>query len=172
MWIGGLAVIGRTFPAHNFGKVMSVLSVTVAVGTSAGPVLSGILLEKGGYWVAWSSAFAVLVVDATLRLLMIERKPEESRSQSASLPSFSRHRLLASTDFTQQPRTSNPRTPPPVPTPNAPPYSRARSPPTPGDTSNPPRSPAARTQPRHRPQNKPASNTTATSFGNRASPPR
>ncbi|RAH68526.1 MFS transporter [Aspergillus aculeatinus CBS 121060] len=86
MWIGGLAVIGRTFPAHNFGKVMSVLSVTVAVGTSAGPVLSGILLEKGGYWVAWSSAFAVLVVDANLRLLMIERKPEESTTSHKQPP--------------------------------------------------------------------------------------
>ncbi|PYH47054.1 MFS general substrate transporter [Aspergillus saccharolyticus JOP 1030-1] len=83
MWIGGLAVIGRTFPASHFGRVMSVLSVTVAVGTSMGPVLSGIILENGGYWAAWSSAFVVLSVDASLRLLMIERPPQQPTPHKA-----------------------------------------------------------------------------------------
>lgn len=34
---------------------------------------AGILFEMGGYWLAWSSAFAIIVVDIVLRVLMIER---------------------------------------------------------------------------------------------------
>ncbi|RAL09380.1 vesicular amine transporter [Aspergillus homomorphus CBS 101889] len=86
MWIGGLAIISQTFPAQHFGKVMSVLSVTVAVGTSAGPVLSGILFEKGGYWIAWTSAFAVLLVDAVMRMLMIECKPAQPKPPQKQQP--------------------------------------------------------------------------------------
>ncbi|KAF7590848.1 hypothetical protein BBP40_002317 [Aspergillus hancockii] len=74
MWIAGLATVNDVIPSHHFGKVMGILSVAVSVGTSAGPVFAGILLERGGYWTAWSIPFALLLVDIAMRLLMVEPK--------------------------------------------------------------------------------------------------
>ncbi|XRM49191.1 hypothetical protein ABZX51_012070 [Aspergillus tubingensis] len=36
-------------------------------------MVAGILFELGGYWVAWSSAFIILILDIILRLLMLEK---------------------------------------------------------------------------------------------------
>lgn len=73
VWIGGLATINDVIPPEHFGKAMGILSVTIAAGSSAGPVFAGILFEKCGYWVAWSSTFAILFVDFLMRLVMVER---------------------------------------------------------------------------------------------------
>ena len=59
-------------PEH-LGKTYGVISLVVAAGTSAGPMVAGILFEVGGYWLAWSSAFAIILVDIVLRMLMLER---------------------------------------------------------------------------------------------------
>lgn len=72
MWIAGLAMITDIVPSHHFGQIMAFLSVAVCVGTSACPIIAGLLFEKCGYWAAWSSAFLLLFVDFVMRILMIE----------------------------------------------------------------------------------------------------
>lgn len=69
----GYATIADNVKQDNLGKTYGVISLVVAVGTSGGPMAAGILFEIGGYWLAWSSAFAIIVVDIVLRVLMIER---------------------------------------------------------------------------------------------------
>ncbi|KAE8393119.1 major facilitator superfamily domain-containing protein [Aspergillus alliaceus] len=73
IWTVGYATIADNVKQENLGKTYGVISLVVAAGTSAGPMAAGILFEMGGYWLAWSSAFAILVLDIILRVLMIEK---------------------------------------------------------------------------------------------------
>jgi MFS family permease len=73
IWTVGYATIADNVRQEHLGKTYGVISLVVAAGTSGGPMAAGILFEIGGYWLAWSSAFAILVVDIILRVLMIER---------------------------------------------------------------------------------------------------
>ncbi|KAF7589728.1 hypothetical protein BBP40_003926 [Aspergillus hancockii] len=73
IWTVGYATIADNVRQEHLGKTYGVISLVVACGTSGGPMAAGILFEIGGYWLAWSSAFAILVIDIVLRVLMIER---------------------------------------------------------------------------------------------------
>jgi MFS family permease len=59
------------------GKMYGIVTVAIAVGTSGGPLVAGVLFDLGGYWVAWSSVLLVVIFDVILRCLMIERLPND-----------------------------------------------------------------------------------------------
>ena len=88
IWVVGYATVADNVQKSNTGKTYSAISVAVAAGTSSGPMLSGVLFHVGGYWVAWSSAFAILLLDIVLRLLIIERPRAHSNlgETSCSIP--------------------------------------------------------------------------------------
>ncbi|KAE8148885.1 major facilitator superfamily domain-containing protein [Aspergillus avenaceus] len=73
IWTVGYATIADNVRQDNLGKTYGVISLVVAAGTSGGPMAAGILFAIGGYWLAWSSAFIILLIDIVLRVLMIER---------------------------------------------------------------------------------------------------
>ncbi|KAE8356112.1 major facilitator superfamily domain-containing protein [Aspergillus coremiiformis] len=73
IWTVGYATIADNVNQEHLGKTYGMISLVVSAGTSGGPMAAGILFEIGGYWLAWSSAFVILVVDIVLRALMIER---------------------------------------------------------------------------------------------------
>ena len=75
-WVVGYAMIADNVKLEHLGKTYGLVSTVVAVSTSAGPMLSGILFDLGGYWLAWSSAFMVIVLNIVLWLLMLERSKE------------------------------------------------------------------------------------------------
>lgn len=72
MWVVGYATIADSFDSTRLGVIYGIISVAAAVGLSAGPMVSGVLFKIGGYWTAWTSAFAILLVDIVLRFLMLE----------------------------------------------------------------------------------------------------
>lgn len=53
------------------------MTVAVGVGTSGGPLVADVLLDVGGYWVAWSSVLFVNAVNVIL-CLMLERSRDTS----------------------------------------------------------------------------------------------
>lgn len=65
--------------SEHMGKISGLTTTLTAAGTAAGPVLSGLLFELGGYWCAWKGAAAFLLVDIMMRLIMIEKsvKPQQ-----------------------------------------------------------------------------------------------
>ncbi|KAL4925395.1 major facilitator superfamily domain-containing protein [Aspergillus undulatus] len=73
LWIVGMATLAENVGAEHMGKITGLTSALTAAGTIAGPVLAGLLFGIGGYWVAWAGAAAFLVVDTTMRLLMVEK---------------------------------------------------------------------------------------------------
>ncbi|KAF5860190.1 hypothetical protein ETB97_001833 [Aspergillus alliaceus] len=61
--------------------VYAIVSMAIGAGTSAGPMLSGVLFQLASYWAAWSSAFAVIAADIAFRLLMLENpRPNETEA--------------------------------------------------------------------------------------------
>ncbi|GIC84364.1 putative MFS multidrug transporter [Aspergillus udagawae] len=85
MWVVGYATIADSVDSKRLGMIYGIISVAAAVGLSAGPMVSGVLFKICGYWTAWASAFAILLVDIVLRLLMLEnsRKKREKESDSS-----------------------------------------------------------------------------------------
>lgn len=89
IWVVGYATIADNVRPEHLGKTYGVISLIVAAGTSGGPMVAGILFELGGYWVAWSSAFAILIVDIVLRFLMLEKsKEKKGRWRLSSRPNL------------------------------------------------------------------------------------
>jgi MFS family permease len=80
MWVVGYATIADNVDPKRMGMIYGIISTIVAIGLSAGPMVSGVLFKIGGYWTAWASAFAILLVDIVLRLLMLEN-PRRKRGK-------------------------------------------------------------------------------------------
>jgi MFS family permease len=97
VWVVGFATLADSVPTNEMGKMYGFVTVAIAVGTSGGPLVAGMLFDLGGYWVAWSSVLLVVIFDVILRCLMIEplrsdesihAKPhEEDTERDALLPS-------------------------------------------------------------------------------------
>jgi MFS family permease len=82
IFVLGLATIAENIPSERICQTMGIVTSAVSVGTSAGTMLAGVLLELFGYWPTWSTAFALIAVDAISRLLMIEKEKGEQRHSS------------------------------------------------------------------------------------------
>ncbi|KAJ5667152.1 hypothetical protein N7507_003016 [Penicillium longicatenatum] len=74
MWVVGFTTVANTVSLGNTAKTYAMMSIASSLGSSTGPMLSGILYQLEGYWVAWISAFVLLGVDMAFRLLMVEKK--------------------------------------------------------------------------------------------------
>ncbi|KAJ5143435.1 uncharacterized protein N7515_002222 [Penicillium bovifimosum] len=73
IWVVGFATLADNVPADQLGKMYGFVTIAVAIGTSGGPLVAGVLFDFGGYWVAWSSVLFVIVFDVILRCLMLEQ---------------------------------------------------------------------------------------------------
>src|SRR3954471_2139094 len=71
MCLASLAIMSEVVPSHHFGKASGFINIAASLGTSSGPVVSGLVFEKFGYWAAWSCAFGILAIDVILRILML-----------------------------------------------------------------------------------------------------
>ncbi|KAF9892236.1 hypothetical protein FE257_002013 [Aspergillus nanangensis] len=111
LWIIGMSTLADNIGTEHIGKVSGMLSTVSAAGTTAGPVISGILFHLGGYWTAWAGAFSCIVMDIIMRTLMLE-KPKKF-PQAESHPNNEDNEtdpLLPQS----QPTTSNPPVPSPI----------------------------------------------------------
>ncbi|KAH2126094.1 hypothetical protein KXW66_004242 [Aspergillus fumigatus] len=86
MWVVGYATIADSVDSTRLGVIYGIISVAAAVGLSAGPMVSGVLFKIGGYWTAWTSAFAILLVDIVLRFLTLENPRRKREKQSDPSP--------------------------------------------------------------------------------------
>ncbi|KAJ6090216.1 hypothetical protein N7486_009031 [Penicillium sp. IBT 16267x] len=80
LWIVGMATMAENIGTEHMAKVAGLSSTLTAAGTTAGPLLAGLLFEAGGYWCAWAGAAAFLLVDIIMRLLMVEKPVKSCRA--------------------------------------------------------------------------------------------
>ncbi len=70
----GLALVADTMGASNVGSTMGWQSIAMFVGAISGPPLAGIVFEQAGHYAVFAMAYAILLLDISLRFVMIEKK--------------------------------------------------------------------------------------------------
>lgn len=73
----GLKYLTKTTSSSGMGKVYGVLTMSIAAGSSVGPLMAGALFDPAGYWTAWTSAFGASLLGVMLQSLILV-PPQES----------------------------------------------------------------------------------------------
>lgn len=73
VWVVGLALLQDTVGSESIGEAMGFVGIAMSLAYLLGPLLGGIVFDSAGYYAVFAMAFALLGIDAILRLLMIER---------------------------------------------------------------------------------------------------
>ncbi|KAJ6005214.1 hypothetical protein N7451_003158 [Penicillium sp. IBT 35674x] len=68
----GLSSLSRKVSLEDFDKINSIITVSLAVGTTAAPLIAGALLQLAGYWGAWNCAFIASAIGTGLQSLMVD----------------------------------------------------------------------------------------------------
>ena len=74
LWVVCLALLTDTVGPAGIGQAVGVIGIPMSIGPIVGPLLGGIIYAHGGYYAVFGLMFAMLGVDAVLRLVMIEKK--------------------------------------------------------------------------------------------------
>jgi MFS family permease len=74
VWTVGLALLVDTIEKEALGEAMGYAGMGITLGTMTGPLLGGVLYEKGGYYAVFGLAFGIIGLDIFLRLVLIEKK--------------------------------------------------------------------------------------------------
>ncbi|PWY88942.1 MFS amine transporter [Aspergillus heteromorphus CBS 117.55] len=74
VWTVGLALVVDTVGKEQVGAAMGYVSMALTVGTVFGPFIGGIMLSRVSYHSVFVLAIGLIVLDISLRLVMIERK--------------------------------------------------------------------------------------------------
>ena len=74
LWVVCLALITDTVGPAGIGRAVGVIGIPMSIGPIVGPLLGGVIYAHGGYYAVFGLMFAMLGVDAMLRLIMIEKR--------------------------------------------------------------------------------------------------
>ncbi|KAH8705260.1 major facilitator superfamily domain-containing protein [Talaromyces proteolyticus] len=86
MWVVGNALVVDTVDKEQLGTAMGYVSMSMTVGTMAGPAVAGILLNKTGYDSVFILALSLIGIDVVFRCLMIEPKPKQKVKNGETEP--------------------------------------------------------------------------------------
>jgi EmrB/QacA subfamily drug resistance transporter len=81
----GIAIITHAFPPRERGKAMGLIGTVVAIGSMAGPVAGGFLIENVG----WQSIFYINIpvgIFGTAMALIVLRRDETTSGQTFDIP--------------------------------------------------------------------------------------
>ena len=88
VWTVGLALLADTVDKEELGKCLGYISLAMNGGTLLGPLLGGVVYDRGGYYAVFAMAFALLGSDVVLRLVLIEKKIAKRYTTGADGPNF------------------------------------------------------------------------------------
>ena len=74
LWVVCLALLTDTVGPEGIGQAVGVIGIPMSIGPIVGPLLGGVIYGHGGYYAVFGLMFAMLGVDAVLRLAMIEKR--------------------------------------------------------------------------------------------------
>jgi Na+/melibiose symporter-like transporter len=85
----GFTNLTKVTPVNGTEKIYGVLTMSMAAGSSGGPLMAGAVLGLAGYWPAWMSAFGACLIGVILQSLMLVPPQEmDSDVKSAKAPSI------------------------------------------------------------------------------------
>jgi MFS family permease len=74
LWVVCLALLSDTVGKAGIGQAVGIIGIPMSVGPIIGPLLGGVIYARGGYYAVFGLMFAMLAIDAVLRLVMIEKR--------------------------------------------------------------------------------------------------
>lgn len=74
VWVVGLALLADTVDEGEIGQTMGYVFTAMSVAILLGPLLGGVVFEKGSYNDVYAMAYVLIGIDVALRCLMIEKK--------------------------------------------------------------------------------------------------
>ncbi|KAJ5982989.1 hypothetical protein N7481_005088 [Penicillium waksmanii] len=74
VWTVGVALMVDTVGKEGLGQAIGYVSMSLSIGTLAGPLLGGVLYQDGGYYSVFGLAFGLIAIDIILRLTLIEKR--------------------------------------------------------------------------------------------------
>ncbi|MCJ1381932.1 hypothetical protein MMC17_005044 [Xylographa soralifera] len=74
VWTVGLALLVDTVGQTDIGQTMGSVFLAMSLAFLVAPLLGGIVYARAGYYAVFYIAFGVIVLDISLRLLLIEKK--------------------------------------------------------------------------------------------------
>ncbi|KAL9000971.1 MAG: hypothetical protein Q9169_000455 [Polycauliona sp. 2 TL-2023] len=74
VWTVGLALLVDTVGQKEIGQVMGYISISMSVAILVAPLLGGVVYDRRGYFAVYYMAFALIIVDIILRVVLIEKK--------------------------------------------------------------------------------------------------
>ena len=74
LWVVCLALLTDTVGPAGIGQAVGVIGIPMSIGPILGPLLGGAIYAHGGYYAVFGLMFAMLGMDAVLRLVMIEKR--------------------------------------------------------------------------------------------------
>ncbi|KAL6702396.1 hypothetical protein ACN47E_002201 [Coniothyrium glycines] len=82
VWVAGLATLTLHVEKKNAGWAMGTSSVGMAAGELLGPPIGGVMYEYAGHFATLGLVCAILGIDVVLRLLVVDKSPEPSKSSN------------------------------------------------------------------------------------------
>ncbi|QDS71230.1 hypothetical protein FKW77_010444 [Venturia effusa] len=86
VWVVGLALLADTVDESEMGQTMGYVFTAMSVAILLGPLLGGVVFDKGGYNDVYAMAYVLIGVDIALRMLMIEKKVAKKWEQIEETP--------------------------------------------------------------------------------------
>lgn len=74
LWVVCLALLSDTVGQAGIGQAVGIIGIPMSLGPIIGPLLGGVIYSNGGYHAVFGVMFALLAIDAFLRIVMIEKK--------------------------------------------------------------------------------------------------
>ena len=74
LWVVCLGLLTDTVGSAGIGRAVGVIGIPMSIGPIVGPLLGGVIYAQGGYYAVFGLVFAMLAVDAILRVVMIEKR--------------------------------------------------------------------------------------------------
>jgi MFS family permease len=103
VWCVGLALLADTVDKEEIGQTMGYVFAAMSVGVLLGPMLGGVVFEKGGYNEVYAMAYILIGVDIALRLIMIEKKVAKKWIKPTAASVTQNHDQKDSMELQEQP---------------------------------------------------------------------
>ena len=74
VWTVGLALVADTVGHQSIGQALGYVSISMSLGNVFAPMLGGIVYDRAGYYAVYYMFFCVILLDISLRMVLVERK--------------------------------------------------------------------------------------------------
>ncbi|MCJ1464934.1 hypothetical protein MMC07_003549 [Pseudocyphellaria aurata] len=73
VWVVGLALVVDTVGPAEIGQMIGYVSISSTLAYFLGPIMGGIVFNRGGYYAVYYMSFGIILLDIILRTLLVEK---------------------------------------------------------------------------------------------------